>query len=245
MMKCKNCGEEIETPKRTLFEKSRAWLELITFLSALGVLGVMLYNSFQTKAAIELTKAAIELTKESLEVQRSQEEVSRKESIERNRPRIEIKPPEVIFSDSGLLIYATLRNRGISDAESVRLFGEYKFPIKERYDVVSYSGGLAETTKVTPENFSSIPDMLAILPKESVKFDRRPGIITKNMQTEIVDFVRKPYLGGFYSIVNVTYSWSMYKENYEDSKIYYHTYHYKDSTFSTWVLDVRMAPLMK
>lgn len=273
MIKCKNCGEEIETPKRTLFEKIRAWVELITFVSALGVLGVMLYNSFQTKDSIELTRESVKkidtgfdltrqqidlqaqqnelmreelnLTRTSVEVQRSQEEVSRKESIERNRPRIEIKPPEVIFSDSGLLIYTTLKNTGFSDAEDVRLFGKRGFPIKGRYDVVSYSGDSAETTKITPENFSLTPGILLMLPTDSIKFDQRPGKITKTMETMIEDFVPKPYYGDFYSIVNITYSWSMYKKKYEDSNIYYHIYHQKDSTFSTRLIDVRMAPLMK
>ncbi len=245
MIKCPNCGEEIETSKRTLFEKIHAWLELITFLSALGVLGIMLYNSFQMKSSIELTKASIELTKESLEVQRSQEEVSRKESIERNRPRIEMKPPEVILSDSGLLISTIIKNTGFSDAEDVRLFGECMFPIKGRYVVVSFSGDIAETTKIDPENFGHNPDILPTLPKEHVEFDERPGKITRNFETVIKYFVPKRYSGDFYSTMNITYSWSMYKEKYEDSKIYYHTYHYKDSTFSTWLLDVRMAPLMK
>jgi hypothetical protein len=274
MLKCPQCGEEIQLPKRALFEKVRAWLEVFTFLSALGVLGVMLWNSFQTRESINLTRESVSkidtgfaltrqqinlqtqqnevmreelnLSKTSVGVQQSQYEASTKESMESNRPRIVIESPKVIFSDSGLQINTTITNTGFSDAENIRLSGERKFPIKERYVVVAYSKGIPETTRVTPENFSSIPDILPLLPKKSVPFDSKLRKITKNRPTVVEEFVPSAYTGDFYSVMIVTYTWYRYNENYTDTLFYEHIFHQKDSTFSTKLIDMRLSePLMK
>lgn len=128
-------------------EKTRSWPERIALFTAIGVLLVMVWNSFQTRESIKLTRDSVNkldtafaltreqnglirkqldvmrddynLSKSSFEVQKNQSVAVVKDLHEKDRPNILIGVTKADISDSGLTAYIDLINNGSADAENV------------------------------------------------------------------------------------------------------------------------------
>lgn len=143
LKKCSFCGSYI-TKGRRFFECLRFYVEPLTFIAAIGVLIVMIWSNF-------IMKSSIEFMRKTIEVEKSKEEVLRKESMEKNRPRIEISSTKVESSDSGLIVYIDVENKGFSDAEDVLVLIICKYPIDPK-DSLSQSWIHQKVTKNRGKN---------------------------------------------------------------------------------------------
>ena len=105
--RCKHCGGY--TPKhRSKWEWSKDKVQFLTYIAAIGVL-LLMYRSDRTM-------------QEQLKQQRESTEYRQQQFIEGMRPRIEIRTPEIEFTDTASVFYADFNNVGVADAEDLSIF---------------------------------------------------------------------------------------------------------------------------
>jgi hypothetical protein len=206
--------KEIKEEKRNLLEKVRPWIELATFFTAMGVIIVMVCNSFQTQESVNLTRISVNkldtafaltrdqnklikgqldvmineynLSKSSFEVEKNKSVALVKDLLEKGKPKIVIHSTKADISDSGLTAYIDFINDGPADAENVEAL------------IVSKREGF---------------------PKDSLIDTLTCPAISKNRPVN-VSFFMPSYRGDFLIRAYAKYRWPTYDLVYEAKKFY-------------------------
>jgi len=190
--KCPHCGLWVTTLRR-IGVGVKIVIEFLTFIAAIAVLGIMVWHSFIMKKSLEVSEQALlqmdstftltttqiglqekeydvlrnelDLMRSTYEVQMGQYEVSRKESLERNRPRIVIHPPKVTVTDSCLILYTNVENKGSSDADEVLVLVRCKFP-QQGEGSPKYYEHLFDIGKITINYTNNLPFAIPIFDRD-------------------------------------------------------------------------------
>lgn len=131
--KCPHCGLWV-TKGRRLAGAVKTILECATFIAAICVLWVMYRQNTMMKEQLDLFG---------------------RQTLEELRPRIEISPPTIVASDSGMDIYFDITNKGHSDAENILILVTHKLTgVGRDSQFVSEYGKIGADSK--PINFHQL-----------------------------------------------------------------------------------------
>ncbi len=212
-------------------EKALSWPERIALITAMGVLLVMVWNSFQTQQEIKLTRdsvnkldTAFALTREANKLMSGQLGVMRddyalaestfvverntsiaqiKDLLEKGKPKITIRSAKADISDSGLTACIDFINDGSADAENVEVLIISK---RERFPIDSI---------VRPLTYPAI---------------------SKNLPVTVVFFMPS-YRGNFLIRAYAKYRWPAYNLVYEAKKFYRYFLNEDSSAYRIGMMD--------
>ena len=212
-------------------QKTRSWPERIALITAICVLLVMVWNSFQTRQSIKLTRDSVNkldtafaltreanklmsgqldvmrdeynLSKSSFEVQKDQSVAVVKDLIEKGRPNVIISFTKVDTLGSGLIAYVDFTNVGGADAVDVK---------------------------------DSVTIKKVRIPKDSLVGSSEYPEISKNRPVN-VSFPIPSYRGDFLIRIKLKYKWAAYGFPYESEKFYRYFFNNEIKAYQIRLMD--------
>ncbi len=228
--KCHQCGSWVTKPRR-IFGSVKSTVEFLTFIAAVFVLGVMIYQYTIMKETIkqgweniDLFRASVERMDTSIAIARrefklaendfdlklkqfkadvEQSVFERKIKIDADRPNISISAGEITVTDTVTFIRIKLINKGNSDAENMKVSIFCKFPDQQK-------------------DFSY---------HEITKISKKGG------EQTFIEFTDKILNDDFWILVVITYDWPSFGLNFPDYKGYRYDYDMKKRNFTPYNLD--------